>query len=375
MFEYQSMKHLYRSFFYSSFELVVRTTLEGKVLYANKLFLKTLSITNYPKLKNTLFQDVFLVKEQFGIFAQHISKDRQIFSQSIQLLRPDGNLIDGLLNAHLHTSDSGEEVYNWFILDITLQKKTEHVLKQRNDELAKINQQMEKFLYSTSHDLRSPITTILGLTNLMRLETKDAILLDYVSKIETSTNKLDKVIRDINSFAKASYQRIASEKIEFEPTIWRIVNSYHSNPLARKINVEVIVSGGYPFYCDPQLLEIVLENIIRNSFYFLDSNKAHCFIKVIAHCTMSEIQVECIDNGLGIGKQHLELIFNMFYKASHLAKGAGLGLYIAKETLARINGTISVESEIGFGSVFKIIIPNDHKGKLIGHKLQLINHN
>ncbi len=369
------MKQLYQSSFQYSFELVVRTSLDGKVLYANKLFLDTLAITDYLKFNNSLLQDVFVVKQQFGIFCDHLQKEGQIFSQSVQLVRSDGNIIEGLVNANLDKSDEGNEVYNWFILDITLQKKTEDILKQRNDELAKINQQMEKFLYSTSHDLRSPITTILGLINLMRLETKDVMQSDYLSKIESSTNKLDKVIRDINSFSKASYQRLASEKIEFEPIAWRIINRYHSNPSARNINVQVAVKGGFPFYTDPELLEIILENIIRNSFYFYDPNKSHCFIKVIAHCTMSEIQVECIDNGLGIGKQHLELIFNMFYKASHLAKGAGLGLYIAKETLARIKGSISVESEIGFGSVFKIIIPNDHKGKLIGNKLQLVNHN
>ncbi|HTJ51004.1 MAG TPA: ATP-binding protein, partial [Cyclobacteriaceae bacterium] len=100
-------------------------------------------------------------------------------------------------------------------------------------------------------------------------------------------------------------------------------------------------------------------------------NKTKSFLTINITIDKAHALIEFIDNGVGIGKQHQDDIFNMFYKASHLSKGAGLGLYIVKETLEKLGGTISLESEIGFGTAFRVSIPNDHKGKLIGQKLQL----
>lgn len=249
----------------------------------------------------------------------------------------------------------------------------ESILQLKNDQLAKVNHQMEKFLYSTSHDLRSPLTTILGLVNLVRMECREQYVLDYIAKIEYSTLKLDKIIRDIMSFSRTTYQRIASEKIMFEALVWKSINAYPNDPATRQISFEVKVQQATPFYSDAERLIIIIENIIRNSIHFYDSSKVKPFIQVNVKVDDTQVMLEFIDNGIGIGQQHLSQIFNLFYKASHLSKGAGLGLYIVKETIEKLKGTISVESEIGFGTVLRVVIPNDHKGKLIGRKLQLVN--
>jgi len=369
------MKQLYRSFFHCSFEMVLCTDMEGKVLFINKLFKKTMGIENYPDFKGSSFKLLFATPATFDQLVDTLNESRNLSTKRIDLVSLNGVRVIGLLNAHKYTNDENELVLNWFILNVTEQVNSENELKQMNEELKKINHQMEKFLYSTSHDLRSPITSILGLLNLVRMETRDPTVLDYMLKVEASTNKLDKVIRDVNSFAKTSYKRIASEKIDFEPLTWTLINRFKNGSSAQKINVEVVVTGGYPFYTDPDMLEIVMENVIRNAIYFCDATKSHPFLKVLISKNQKEVEIEFIDNGLGIGKQHQELIFNMFYKASHIAKGAGLGLYIVKETLSRLKGRVTVESETGFGSVFRVSIPNDPKGKLIGHKLQLSSQN
>ncbi len=243
----------------------------------------------------------------------------------------------------------------------------------RGKELSKLNLQMEKFLYSTSHDLRSPITTILGLVNLLRIETKDNTVLEYVSKIEMSANKLDKTIKDIMTFSRTAYQRIRSEHIDFESILWKVWHSFESEQAFRKINITIKMNGDNPFYSDMQRIEIIFDKILTNTIHFYDANKVSPFINIQISISDELAQIEFIDNGIGIGRTYLDHIFTMFYKASHLSRGAGLGLFIVKETTAQLKGKIKVESEIGFGSVFSITIPNDSKGKLINRKMQLEN--
>lgn len=239
------------------------------------------------------------------------------------------------------------------------------------EDLAKVNAQMEKFLYSTSHDLRSPLTSILGLVNLIRLEQPSNSVLDYANKIESSVDRLDEIIKDIMRFSKNSYQRIQSEKILLEPLIWKIINGNIGIVGNTRIKFEVAVEENETFYSDAERLEMILTNIIRNAIVFFDNNKSRPFVAVKVNALGDEIKIEIMDNGIGIGKTHLDSIFNMFYRATDRSKGAGLGLFVAKEAAERLKGSIYAESEIGFGSMFRITIPNDSKGKLVAKKLRL----
>lgn len=366
------LKNIYRSFIDTTFEVMFRTSADGSIHFCNHLFLKTFGFTNYRDVKHTKITSLFSDPLVFEALKNRVEKEKRVVSERILFKRPNSSIMHGLINCSSY-QDQGTVVFNWTVLDITQQVESEFNLLKKNEELAKVNHHMEKFLYSTSHDLRSPLTSILGLVNLMRVEVKESAVLDYIDKVELSTLKLDKIIKDIVSFSKATYQRSYSEKIDFEALIWKVVNGYHQDPAMRKINIEIKVATGFPYYSDPERLEIIIDNLIRNCIHFYDGNKARPFIRVNATIEKTKATIEIFDNGIGIGQTHLSQIFNIFYKASHLSKGAGLGLFIVKETIEKMNGSITVESEIGFGTMIKLFIPNDHKGQLIGRKLQLQN--
>jgi PAS domain S-box-containing protein len=367
------LKNLYRSFIDTTFELVIRTTLEGKILFGNQLFRLSFGFSNYRKVKNSQMATLFENPDEFQTVHKKIKTEKRIKSQVIFFKKENGERLTGRVNCSQQMDSTGMPILNWTILDVTLQVEFEDDLRKKNEQLAKVNHQMEKFLYSTSHDLRSPITSILGLINLVRMESSDPVVLDYIAKIEASTLKQDKIIRDIMSFSRASYQRTTSEKIDFELLIWKAINSHRADTSFKKITFDVKSNNGFPFYADTERLEIVIDNIIRNSIHFFDSNKVKSFIRVHIKIDKTNAVIEFLDNGIGIGQQHITSVFNMFYKASHLSKGAGLGLYIVKETVEKLSGLITIESEIGFGTVVRITIPNDHKGRLIGRKLDLIH--
>ena len=368
-----ALKSLYNSFVETSFELIFRSSIQKKVLYANHLFLTRFGLADKSKVDDikTIFED----PHHYDELEQRLLAEKEITGETVFFKKTDGTRLTGLVNCHLHIDEKDNTIFNWLILDISKQVESESILKSQNEQLDKVNHQMERFLYSTSHDLRSPITSILGLINLVRMDSHDRVALDYISKIEASTLKLDKIIHDILSFSRVTYQRVTSERIDFEPLLWKTIDNHKMNLQSRKIHFEVNLQGENPFYGDFGRIEIILDNIIRNAIQFYDVNKVRPFLKIDVKIDVNQVQMEFIDNGIGIGKQHLQDVFNMFYKASHLSKGAGLGLFIVRETLEKLGGTISVEAEIGFGTAVRLVIPNDRKGKLIGRKLQLQHQN
>lgn len=352
-----------------SFALIMRTSMNDRLLFSNAHFRESFQIEDSPTLNDVsvLFED----PEKYKILKERVLSEKKLLNETIHFKRRNGQRWYGLVNCQLQTDEHSSQVIDWSMLDISTQAEHERDLEQKNEQLAKVNGQMERFLYSTSHDLRSPLTSILGLVNLLKTETKENNLLEYVSKIENCTLKLDNIIKDIMSFSRTNYQRIHSVKIDMEPLIWKIINSYSIFPDFGKIFFEVKTSGNALFYSDRDRIEIILNNLIRNSIAFFDHHKVKPFVRINVNSGPGELMLEIIDNGIGIPVQHQPSVFNMFYKASDRSRGTGLGLYIVRESIQQLKGRIRLESEVGFGTVFRCTIPNDTKGKLINRKLKL----
>jgi signal transduction histidine kinase len=123
------------------------------------------------------------------------------------------------------------------------------------------------------------------------------------------------------------------------------------------VKVSIEVPHHLTIISDKTRLEMVLGNIISNAFKYYDSSKGNSFIAIKLIANESTIEIEIEDNGIGIPNDYLGKIFDMFTRAHETAKGAGLGLYIVKETLLKLNGSIRVESNVGAGSKFTILLP------------------
>lgn len=365
------LRNLYRAFVDNTFELIFRSSLKDEIQFCNKLFVETFGFDKFKKAKGAAISVLFEDVNDYEKLKGRVIREQRVQGVAVNFKSLSGQKIVALVNIQIQTNELNEPMINWTALDISERVAFEQNLEQKNQQLAKINHQMEKFLYSTSHDLRAPLTTIMGLVNLIRMDSKDNTLVEYADKIETSTHKLDKIIRDIISFSKTTYKNIHSEKIDFESLIWKIVNNHCGDEHFGKIKIQVSVVGSSLFYSDTDRIEIILDNLIRNAIQFVDVNKSHSFINITTLVSADAVVVEIHDNGIGIARQYFESIFNMFYKATVHSKGAGLGLYIAKEGIEQLGGSISVNSEVGFGSLFKLTIPNSPKGKLINRKQQL----
>lgn len=230
------------------------------------------------------------------------------------------------------------------------------LLEDEGLKLAKINKEMDSFFYSTSHDLRAPIASILGLVNLANLELKDPTALLYFEMVENRVKKMDSVISDILQLAKSAKSDLSFEVIDFNKLLYEVIADVKFNKGAKEINLRY-APGNYLLSSDYNQLKIILGNLIGNAvkYHFIDQQDPYIAVRFVQSEVATLIEVE--DNGTGILKEHQVKIFEMFYRASTQSEGTGLGLYIAMESVHKLNGQISVKSEVGKGSIFTVNLP------------------
>lgn len=245
--------------------------------------------------------------------------------------------------------------------------KTVSKLHNSNVELVKSNAELDSFVYKASHDLRSPLTSIIGLLALMRTETDKDLLGQYIDIQEKAIQKLDNHIIDMLNISKNARLGLSVDDIDFEKVIKDIFMQYaYSDNL--KIDMQVDVSISSPFYTDSKRLEIILSNLVANSVRYADFDKIkpEITIKVVANSKLANITVH--DNGIGIDGELCKKVFDMFFRANTKKSGTGLGLYIVSETVQKLQGKIKLHSEIGQWTEFTLLIPNLLYKKMLENK-------
>ncbi len=232
------------------------------------------------------------------------------------------------------------------------------LLRKKNKQLKKVNKELDNFLYSTAHDLRSPLTSLLGLINLMRYENTQEKLNTYLFMMEKSIKRSENFISQIVNFSKNKRMNIHPEKLDMSDIINEILESQEFISGNERIRKEININENSIFYSDRNRIIIIFNNLISNAIRYADFEKEECFVKISIHINDEEATIEFADNGVGISEEHLDKIFNMFYRANIDSKGSGLGLFIFKETLTKLQGHASVESKLGVGTKFFIRLPN-----------------
>jgi PAS domain S-box-containing protein len=246
--------------------------------------------------------------------------------------------------------------------DITKRKLAEESITQKNEELVKINQELDRFVYSASHDLRAPITSLLGLIEVARLEEDITSIRKLLSMQERSLVKLDSFIYDIVSYSRNNRVDIEIEQIDFKSLLDNIYDLFHHMAPAKGIRKEIEIDPDLSFYSDKKRIYVVLNNLISNAIKYSDASKADPFIKVRIEKSGNGVTLHVSDNGEGIDTEFIPKIFEMFYRASERSGGSGIGLYIVKEVVQKLQGTIEVCSRQYEGTEFIVRLP-DMKGR------------
>jgi signal transduction histidine kinase len=234
-------------------------------------------------------------------------------------------------------------------------------LKRSNKELKKINEELDRFVYSASHDLRAPLVSILGLINIASYDENRPKKLEVLEMMRSSVKKLDDFIQDIIYYSRNARLDIKQERINALSIVRECLESYKFIDGADDIQTRLEIDDDLEITIDPGRLRIILNNLISNAIRFKCVRPGEpCFIRISMKMKKKkEVEIQIEDNGIGIEKKHLKKVFEMFYRAKEDKVGSGLGLYIVKETVEKLRGKIDIQSKIRKGTKFTIKLPQN----------------
>lgn len=252
------------------------------------------------------------------------------------------------------------------VIDVALKQKeaekakaeAAEALARQNDTLIKINKELDSFVYSISHNLRAPLMSVLGLLDLAKNENNSAIIHQYHEMMKSSVCKLDDTLKEILEYSRNARQGLLIGEIDFQKLINDNFERMQFMPGYERIRKEIFVEGDSRFHSDQYRLSLILNNLISNAIKYADPKKDISFIQINIHHRPESVVLTFKDNGIGIEKSYIEKVFNMFFRATEMNEGAGLGLYIVKEAVEKLRGTIELESHVGKGTIFRIELPN-----------------
>ncbi|WP_025764563.1 hybrid sensor histidine kinase/response regulator [Dyadobacter tibetensis] len=235
--------------------------------------------------------------------------------------------------------------------------KTREDLKQRNLELEKANEELDKFVYSASHDLRAPLMSILGIVNLALIEEDLSSQNEYLELIRQSVKKLDTFVINIIDYYKNARGVPIIGKINFDELVTDVLATIQYLPERERVEFITNIEQDGPFYSDAMKLRIIFNNLINNAIKFQDQKKTNQTVKLEVKCEADGARIKIEDNGIGISDEDRVNIFKMFYRAGAIKSGSGIGLYIVQEAINKLEGRIETKSTVGEGSVFEVFIP------------------
>lgn len=233
-------------------------------------------------------------------------------------------------------------------LEAKVQREKREIIEAKNDEL-------DSFFYRVSHDLKGPISSLQGLYNLVKLDVTDPVALPYFEMYRSQVNRIHSIVMGLINLTQMKHLEAKKEQIEFYSLVNECIASYSYLENFKRIKFIIEIQDGIEFFSEWTIVNTILQNLIENAIKY--SSVANPFVKIQVTQLEEVLTIIVEDNGHGIDEVHQSKIFDMFYRANLGAKGSGLGLYILKRAVERLNGKIQLASQLHKGSVFTVTLP------------------
>lgn len=231
------------------------------------------------------------------------------------------------------------------------------MLSVKSEELQKAYIELDKFAYSVSHDIRGPLSGILGAINVAREMYDINEMKEMLFLMEKSLKKLDTYILSMHDYYSLQRGELQITDIDFNKLLDEFKDIYKIFASTSNIEFKININQQEPFRSDNVPLKLILNNLLSNAFKYQnkDNENKSVELTIEVHKGVATIQVK--DTGIGILGNHIGEIFNLFYRASSQEAGSGFGLYNVKSALLKLNGQIEVNSVLHRGTTFKVTIP------------------
>lgn len=243
------------------------------------------------------------------------------------------------------------------ILEERVKDRTKE-LKETNIALKKSNEELDNFIYKTSHDIRGPLATLMGVCNIAQMDVKDQQALDYFEKLGITANRLNVILSKLLIINQINNSAIKSESVRFSEFINELVTEQQESFQSAKVKIAIESDDSIVAHTDQELLKVIYGNLINNAFKFRDkSDRVHSFISISLSKKGDLITFTIEDNGIGIDSSESERIFEVFSKASDLADSSGIGLYLVKLAVEKLNGRIQQSTTDKGHTRFEVNLP------------------
>ena len=248
--------------------------------------------------------------------------------------------------------------------DITERKRVENEIKLKNEELLKLNIEKDKFFSIIAHDLRSPFTGFLGLTEVMARNVHNLTMKqiqDFAVNIKTSASNLFRLLNNLLEWSQIQKGIVvfSPSRVNFYTLADECVNLIKEAALSKEIEIELNVPIDLVLYADKNMLQTVIRNFVSNAIKFTPK---HGKVIISAQSKDEEdIEISIKDTGIGMNQQMIDNLFRIDVRTTRKGTegelSTGLGLLLCKEFIEQHDGKIRVESSEGIGTIFNFSLP------------------
>ena len=254
------------------------------------------------------------------------------------------------------------DVYDQLLVvatDITSHKEAEAALHQALQKEKALGELKSRFVSIASHEFRTPLTAISGLTQLlqaMHQQMTSAQINQRLEKILGQVGQMTAIMNNVLQLAHSQQSTLVPEQLSLEQLCRTIIDELRSNP-TYAMRIDYQGNAALPLYAlDPRLLRLVITNLITNALKYSPPARS---VYVTLEPSAAALVLTVRDEGIGIPESDLAYLFQPFHRAGNVGQipGTGLGLAIVKEAVERHNGTITVHSTVGVGTTFMVTLP------------------
>ena len=217
--------------------------------------------------------------------------------------------------------------------------------------------ELDMFFYRSSHDLKGPLASMQGLLKLALRDVKDPAALNYLEMLRQTSDKLDHILLGLLEVLRITRGEDKAEPVVIETLVQEVIAGFEHLSGRGEVKIEEEINVSRPLSCNRAALRSVIQNLLHNAIMYRKVGNASSWARITAVEKGKEIVIEISDNGVGIPDELQEKVFDIFFRAHSSSQGSGLGLYIVKNALDKMQGTISIKSISGKGSTFTIRLP------------------
>jgi signal transduction histidine kinase len=261
-------------------------------------------------------------------------------------------LKEQIINAHTLSTIKSYEA----ISKVETLEREASAQKEKTDIIEKKNAELDSFFYRVSHDLKGPIASLLGLHNLIKLEVKDENSRQYFDMYQLQISRINNIVMDLISLTRMNHLEENKVKINFSALLDECIQAYHYLNNFKTIQFIKEIDGEIEFYSEWAIVNTILQNLIENAIKYARTDKDP-FVRICIRRIDEFVKIDVEDNGVGIHTESQSKVFNMFYRANDRIQGTGLGLYILKRAVERLNGKVDFVSDTKRGTTFTILLP------------------